>query len=226
MAKIRIMGRFGVTPIELLNSPTASWKAKGIYAYIQSKPDGWNFSADRMKDDATDGKDGTLTGIKELIKLGYLVRTRTKNESGQFDWEYELLEIPIKTSPSRDLPSTVKPANNKERLSKGDADKSDVALKPFVVEDELQKLESKENSAMDIIATFIRKKGVQIENKKQLQNVIRRYVRIANQLSGAYTNKQIFDATNKLIKDNEFRRRKGEEEIDFTLETVYKQLTK
>lgn len=61
---------------EPLNDESISWKAKGIYAYIRSKPDGWDFSAKRMQNDATDGRDGTLSGIKELEDAGYLSRER------------------------------------------------------------------------------------------------------------------------------------------------------
>jgi len=60
----------------LLNDKTISWKAKGIYAYIFSKPDAWDFSARRMALDVTDGRDGTLSGIKELEQAGYITREK------------------------------------------------------------------------------------------------------------------------------------------------------
>lgn len=94
------------------------------------------------------------------------------------------------------------------------------------LENKLTEMEKTPNSYLDIIATFIREKPVKVENSKQLSNVITRYCRVAKSLSGAYTNKQIFEAAEKVKRDNEFRRRKGQPEVDYTLETFYKQLTK
>lgn len=95
----------------------------------------------------------------------------------------------------------------------------------WVLEEKLQEMEEVQNSYKDIIATFIREKPVKVENAKQLSNIIGRYCRIAQKLSGAYTNKQIFEVAERIKKDNEKRQRQGDE-IDWTLETIYKYLTK
>lgn len=97
---------------------------------------------------------------------------------------------------------------------------------PWILEEKLEEMEKTENSYLDIIATFIRKKPVTVENSKQLSNIISRYCRIAKLLSGAYTNDQIFRAVDKIKKDNSTRERRGDDVVDFTLETVYKNLTK
>ncbi len=97
---------------------------------------------------------------------------------------------------------------------------------PWVLEEKLQKMETVENTYLDIIATFIREKPVQVDNARQLSAIIARYCRIAKQLAGTYTNKQIFDAVKRIKADNVERKRKGNEQIDYTLETVYKILTK
>jgi len=99
------------------------------------------------------------------------------------------------------------------------------APKPFILEEKLQQMEKVPNSHLDIIASFIRDKPVKIENAKQLTNTIKRYARVASSLSGAYTNQQIFDAAAKIKKDNARRKNTGDE-VDWTLETVLKQLTK
>ena len=126
------------------------------------------------------------------------------------------------------------PATN-QRLTTNKNDKNDKNDKKelvepssteWILEDKLKEMEKIPNSYLDIIATFIREKQVKIENSKQLSNVIIRYCRIAKSLSGAYTNKQIFEAAEKVKKDNEYRKRRGQPEVDFTLETFYKQLTK
>lgn len=64
---------------DVLNDPTISMKAKGLYAYIYSKPEGWNFAYRRIAEDSTDGKAGILSGLQELENAGYLTRERQPN---------------------------------------------------------------------------------------------------------------------------------------------------
>ena len=56
--------------------------------------------------------------------------------------------------------------------------------------------------------------------------VISRFVRVAQELSGAYSNDRIFEAIKTLKANNEKSRERGFSEVDFTLDTVKKQLTK
>lgn len=66
MAKLKIVNRYGITPNNVLNNNNLTWKAKGLYAYIQSKPDDWEFAVNRISKDAKDGRDSTGGGVKEL----------------------------------------------------------------------------------------------------------------------------------------------------------------
>ena len=99
-------------------------------------------------------------------------------------------------------------------------------LSPEDLENRLTKMEQKENSFLDIIATYIRQKPVTIENSKQLALVVSRFCRVAKQLEGAYTNEQIFSAIKELQKENTQRKLKGQVPIDWTIETILKTLTK
>lgn len=90
----------------------------------------------------------------------------------------------------------------------------------------LEGMEAVENSTKDIIATFIRQKKLPITNSKQLSNVIGRHGKAAKLLSGAYTNEEIIKIMKKLNAENERKRNRGEEEMAWTLETVFKYLTK
>lgn len=56
-----------------------SAKSKGIWAYMRTKPFGWDFCAARMADEMTDGRKGILSGMKELEELGYLAKTKLQN---------------------------------------------------------------------------------------------------------------------------------------------------
>lgn len=69
MSKLTIKSRFAVTPNELLKNPEISYKAKGLYAQIQSKPDGWDFSAERLALEGSEGRDSIRSGLRELEKF-------------------------------------------------------------------------------------------------------------------------------------------------------------
>ena len=74
-----------------------SWKAKGLFGYIYSKPDGWDFHGDRITKDGKDKRDSVFSGIKELEEAGYLSRERLPN--GRM--KYRISYSPIKSSEAK-----------------------------------------------------------------------------------------------------------------------------
>jgi Mn-dependent DtxR family transcriptional regulator len=125
MKKIRIKNRYGTVPNALLNSDQISFKAKGIYAYIQSKPDDWDFSVERISSQVKEGKPSIAAALKELENAGYLSRIRYQAEFGYWVSEYVLHEFPIKESlhtgiPMKENPIAGKPSNisNKDLSNK------------------------------------------------------------------------------------------------------------
>lgn len=97
--------------------------------------------------------------------------------------------------------------------------------KPWNLEEKLQEMESKEGSHLDIIATFIREKSVKVENAKELSAVITRHAKTASLLAKTYSPEKIFNAIDKIKKENRRRSDRGDE-VDWTLETILKTLTK
>ena len=83
--KLKIEENFGVAPNELLNNEKISLKAKGMFVYIQSKPDGWNFSAEKIALSHSDGRDSVISALRELEENGYL--KREKRHAGNGKWE-------------------------------------------------------------------------------------------------------------------------------------------
>ena len=61
---------------EVLNDLKLSAKAKGLYAYLYSKPEGWDFAIDRIANDFVDGRKSINAGLHELEEQGYLLRER------------------------------------------------------------------------------------------------------------------------------------------------------
>lgn len=95
----------------LLNSELLSFKAKGLYAYLFSKPDGWNFSGKRMIGQTKDGADSIYSGLRELEEAGYINRHRLS--TGRM--EYELC---TQTSLFGKIPNRENPKQGKSPLGK------------------------------------------------------------------------------------------------------------
>lgn len=62
----------------VLNDEKLSAKAKGLYAYLYSKPENWDFAIDRIAKDFSDGRASINAGLRELELNGYLTRQRQK----------------------------------------------------------------------------------------------------------------------------------------------------
>lgn len=72
-----------------------SLKAKGLLSLMLSLPDSWDYSVSGLVRLSKDGKDSVMTALAELEKFGYLTRTQTTNEKGQFSGvEYNIFEEP------------------------------------------------------------------------------------------------------------------------------------
>ena len=70
---------------QLIRDSRLSWKARGIFAYLWSQADEWDFYVSEVAKHATDGRDALRSGLKELEKYGYLTRQPSSGTGGQFD---------------------------------------------------------------------------------------------------------------------------------------------
>lgn len=124
MALLKIQRFFGAVPNDLLNNPDISFKAKGLYAYLNSKPDNWDFSVERIASQVKEGVESVRVGIQELEKFGYLKRVRYQNEKGFWEVDYMLFEVPTEEksslgkSEAGKLPKQYKKDNNKKDNTK------------------------------------------------------------------------------------------------------------
>lgn len=62
-----------------------SWKARGIFLYLWSQANEWQFYVSEVATHATDGESALRSGLKELEHYGYLERNHRHNNSGSFD---------------------------------------------------------------------------------------------------------------------------------------------
>jgi hypothetical protein len=133
--KLNIKDNYGIAPNSLLNNKEMSLRAKGLFAYIQSKPDGWNFSAERIALSHVEGKESIMSALKELENHGYLIRQKIHGERGKWEQTYILTfpattVLPTTVEPSAVEPSAVNPYNN----SNIDYSKKDIVNKSIVDE--------------------------------------------------------------------------------------------
>jgi len=73
-----------------LNDTGLSLKSKGLYAYMYSKPDGWDFESRRISKDSTDGKASVNSGLRELENAGYLLREKQRDGRMNYYLRYNL----------------------------------------------------------------------------------------------------------------------------------------
>lgn len=87
---------------QMAQDSNLSWKARGLMMYLLSLPDDWNIYESELVKHATDGRDSTKAGIKELIDKGYIVRSeRRRDEKGRLkEYNYDVHEVSTKNGKS------------------------------------------------------------------------------------------------------------------------------
>lgn len=83
-----------------LSDERLSWKARGLLAYLLSKPDKWEVNiSDLVNRSQKDGRESVQAGLKELRELGYaeLVTTREKGKLTGKSWV--IRELPTDGKP-------------------------------------------------------------------------------------------------------------------------------
>jgi len=79
-----------------LDDERLSFKAKGILAYLLSKPDNWKVIVKDLINHSADGKTAIYSGLRELKKYGYYKKEPVRDEFGQriAYWESVIYESP------------------------------------------------------------------------------------------------------------------------------------
>ena len=111
--KVEKMKRSGFTIINngVLNDTQLSWKAKGLFAYLWSQSDSWDFYEVEVLKHSTDGRASLRAGLKELEENGYLKRYRNRDDKGilrESKWilsEQPMFDFPKLDKPTLDYPT-------------------------------------------------------------------------------------------------------------------------
>ena len=108
-----------------LEDDRISFRAKGLLAYLLSKPDHWKVMICDLVKHGKEGRDAIYKAIKELIELGYMKRDQIRDKGRIVGTEYTVFERPQETLPHPEKPYTVKP----------DTVKPDTVNPPLVIND-------------------------------------------------------------------------------------------
>jgi len=103
-----------------LEKPYMSWKAKGLLAYLLSRPDNWTVNFGDLIKRSTDGEHATRAAAKELQEAGHLEVKRRIDDKGRVtQYEYIVHEYPLCGFPQVDNP-------NVENLDINDTESNDI----------------------------------------------------------------------------------------------------
>ncbi len=206
-----------------------SWKARGIFIYMWSQADNWNFYVSELAKHSTDGEGALQSGLKELEKLGYLVRRHRQTKKGVFDgMEWVLTDhdpvkpiegkIKEKTPKKSKNPSDGKPTewknhpvengslrnNNNKNYQQQEITKE--SNKNSASQSNAQSVSQLEEEFEEVWSKYPNKKG-----KKQAFN----YYKAWRRKSVKHTNEYLLKKLDEYIRYVEQRRRTGFSSLSF-----------
>ena len=143
--------RFAMIANEALENSSLTWRARGVLAYLLSRPEGWSTSAERLATQSPKGKEGRdamRSVLTELETAGYIVRERVQDARGRWSTGMVVYDFPAKTAaeppivesrPSTagvlHLPDTMAFATDDGSSDELAAHAAELLSKPLVVED-------------------------------------------------------------------------------------------
>lgn len=103
-----------------LNDKRLSFKARGILAYLLTKPDDWKVMVQELINSSPEGRTAIYSGLKELEKHGYMKKRALRGDDGKFTgWDYDVIEKPS-IKPDSGFPNTEKPHADNQPLLNND----------------------------------------------------------------------------------------------------------
>jgi len=118
--KNRQQGNFTFVSNKVIMDNRLTAKAKGVYVYLQSRQEGWQFYESEIVKNFNDGKHSISSAIKELVKFKYLLRIQKRVE-GKFSC-YEWILNPTES----DFIINRKTETRKSDIGKSDTNNTDI----------------------------------------------------------------------------------------------------
>jgi hypothetical protein len=217
MGKLLIKNKFAVVPNDLLIRQDISLKAKGLYAYLQSKPDNWNFSKKRIASQLKEGELAISEAMKELKKAGYLKTKPVKDNTGKYNGhDYILYAEPAieKTTTPKTDPLENRPCFSNKDYSKKEYN-NNISCNSSCEDDfqiKIEQMKTDKNQLIQIISYYIEFKKIELTSKEKIQSIIKRNLRTAKLLK-PYPINRIIETMKYLEKNANYK---------WTLETALK----
>ena len=110
-----------------LENPKMSLKAKGLLAYLLSRPDNWEINMHHLVKQSKDGESATRAAVKELQTLGHIeaVEIRDKGKFNKVIYIVKELPSPYSEKPHTVKPHTVNPHTENLALNNKDSNKKE-----------------------------------------------------------------------------------------------------
>lgn len=118
---------FAIIRNAVLEDPRLSFKAKGVIAYLLSRPPNWKANAEHLRKVSKDGRDAVLSAMKELRVCGYakLVSKRSKKTGMMKGKEWHISDITENRETRKSKqPKLGKADTNKTKKNKTEKNKS------------------------------------------------------------------------------------------------------
>jgi hypothetical protein len=168
-------------PNAIINNKNLSFKAKGLWIYINSKPDNWDFAIWRIAKDTKEGEVAIRAGLKELVKFGYL-KYQPKYKNGKLAGQlYILKDVPENEDQKQRLVKTVV-YKNSTLQNRGDYNNKELNNKvlsnTIIYDDSENKIESKnkENKGKEIKEINREKIEEFFKNEEEVKKLIKENV--------------------------------------------------
>lgn len=85
MIKNKFANKFTQISNIILNDKDLSLEEKGLFCYLFSKPNGWEFHYNVMRKELKEKSDKTIRKVlNRLVEKGYIIKTQINNPNGQF----------------------------------------------------------------------------------------------------------------------------------------------
>ena len=124
MLRKKLQSNFTTIDNRIMQNSQLSFEARGLYFYMLSLPNGWEFSEARLAYNGGIGIDKCKRILKELFEIGLIKREFKHNERGYKKSIYTLFDFdtlenptennPTENNPTLENPTLENPTNNKE----------------------------------------------------------------------------------------------------------------
>jgi hypothetical protein len=91
--------RFAIIPNAVLEDDALSWRARGLLAYLLSRPPGWKTDAMKLARLGSEGRDAVRTALAELVAAGYMRRVKTQTDNGTWRTDVVVFDQPEPPEP-------------------------------------------------------------------------------------------------------------------------------